>query len=169
MTDVMLFTDGSADTKTRIGFGAYLAVEDLDAPYADLNTKVKVRRFENTSSTPLELQTLLWALDDALLPSTESSKTILIYSDSQNILSLLERREGLEQRDFFAGNGRRLKNAELYQAFFTAMDQHSYEIIKIKGHKPQHSKDNIDRIFSLVDKASRSALREFNRQASIPT
>lgn len=159
----MLFTDGSVDTKTRVGFGAYLAVKDMELPLVDLKAKVKVKQFENTSSTKLELQALLWAMDDALLLSPEKPIRVFIYSDSQNIVGLLARRSGLEQRDYYASNGKLLNNAELYQQFFKAIDQRNCQIIKVDGHKPQDIKNNVDRVFALVDKASRSALREFNR------
>lgn len=162
----MLFTDGSVDTKTRIGFGAYLAINSMESPLADLKTKVKVKKFENTSSTTLELQTLLWAMDDAFLLHTEKTKRVTVYSDSQNILGLLARRSSLEEREYFSRDGKQLNNTELYQQFFNAMDQCDCQIIKVDGHKPRHSKNNIDQLFSLVDKTARFALREFNRQIS---
>lgn len=165
MFDLNLFTDGSVDTKTRIGFGAYLVVKDTELPLVNLKTQVKVRRFENTSSTSLELQTLLWAMDDALLIGTEKMMRIAIYSDSQNIAGLAARRSGLERRDYVASSGKQLNNAELYQQFFKMMDQCNCEVIKVDGHKPQHNKNDVDRTFALFDKASRSALREFNHQA----
>ncbi|HCS64826.1 MAG TPA: ribonuclease H [Cellvibrio sp.] len=163
MFDLILFTDGSVDTKTRIGFGAYLAVGDMELPLDDLKPHVKVKQFENTSSTKLELQTLLWAIDDALLSSMEQTVRVVIYSDSQNIAGLPARRNGLEQRDYFASNGKRLHNAELYQQFFKLIDRCDFQIIKVEGHKPQRAKSHVDHVFTLVDKASRSALREFNR------
>jgi ribonuclease HI len=159
----MLFTDGSVDIKTRIGFGAYLAINSVDLSLTDLKTKVKVKKFENTSSTTLELQTLLWAMDDAFLLHTEKTMRVAVYSDSQNILSLLVRRSGLEEQEYFSRNGKRLNNTDLYRQFFTAIDQCNCQIIKVDGHKPRHSKNDIDRLFTLVDKASRFALREFNR------
>lgn len=166
MFDIILFTDGSVDTKTRIGFGAYLTVNDMELPLVALKAKVKVKQFDNTSSTRLELQTLLWAMDDALLLNTEKPMQVAIYSDSQNIIGLPTRRSGLEQRDYCAKNAKQLNNAELYQKFFEAMDQCNCQIIKVDGHKPQHLKNHVDRVFSLVDKTSRSALREFNQRIS---
>ncbi len=64
MNELMLFTDGSVNTKSNIGYGAYLAVSECGLPLDSLRARVKVRRFEHTSSTKLELQTLLWALRD---------------------------------------------------------------------------------------------------------
>ena len=160
--DLMLFSDGSVDAKTRIGFGAYLAINNMESSLADLKSKVKVKQFENTSSTTLELQASLWAMDDAFLLTAEKAIRVAIYSDSQNIVGLSARRSGLEEREYCASNGKRLSNAELYRQFFKAMDQCNCQIIKVDGHKPHQDKNDIDRIFAVVDKASRSALREFN-------
>jgi len=44
-----------------------------------------------------------------------------------------------------------------------------YELIKIKGHQPSKEKDNLARLFSLVDKASRKALRKALDSKSIST
>jgi ribonuclease HI len=159
--NLLLFTDGSVDTQTRIGFGAYLAVKDLDLPPIELAAKVKVKQFENTSSTKLELQTLLWAIDDVLSSTAEKINHFVIYSDSQNIVGLPARRSGLEQRDYYAGNGKLLNNAELYQQLFRVIDRCGCHIIKVDGHTPRRIKNDIDKVFTLVDKASRSALRHF--------
>ena len=160
----MLFTDGSVDTKTGIGFGAYLMVNELGLPLSDLTSAVKTKKFENTSSTTLELQTLLWALADTHLLMAPNKLPVTIYTDSQNIVGLSARRSGLEQRNYYASNGKRLTNADLYQQFFNRIDQCNCQIIKVAGHNPQHEKNAVDCHFTLVDKASRSALREFNRQ-----
>jgi ribonuclease HI len=160
---LILFSDASVDTKTRVGFGAYVGLSDLMLPLADVKSRVKVKQFENTSSTTLELQALLWAIDDSQLLAAAKTMQLTVYTDSQNILGLPARRSGLEQRDYVASSGKRLNNAELYQEFFRVMDQCCCQIIKVDGHKPQFKKDNVDSIFALVDKASRNALRAFNR------
>jgi len=158
VNNVILFTDGSVDTKTHIGFGAYLAIDTVDTPVVDLIAKVKAKQFDNTSSTMLEIQTLLWAIDDGI-SSNKNTITLTIYTDSQNIVGLLTRRKKLEQRDYYTNNGKRLKNANLYQHFYNIIDRYDCHIIKVAGHKPLHEKNNIDKIFTLVDKASRLALR----------
>lgn len=155
MDELMLFTDGSVDTRSRIGCGAYLAIIERGLSLDSLRSQVQVRRFENTSSTKLELQTLLWALRSV----QTSGKRVLIYSDSQNILSLPERRDGLEQNDYRSKKNRHLNNYELYQEFFGIIDRLDCEFIKVRGHKASHQKDEIDALFTLVDRASRNALR----------
>ena len=78
MSPRLLFTDGSVNIKTNIGYGAYLMVENKD----DVSALVKVKQFEDTSSTKLELQTLLWALEEV----KGLGRKIIIYTYSQNII-----------------------------------------------------------------------------------
>ena len=151
----MLFTDGSVDTQSKIGYGAYLSVSEHGLSLDSLRECVKVRRFEHTSSTKLELQTLLWALKD--IQTLESKVTV--YTDSQNIMGLPVRRERFEQNSYRSKKGRLLNNYELYQEFYRMTDQLNCKFIKVRGHQVSNQKDDIDRLFTLVDRASRNALR----------
>ena len=155
MDELMLFVDGSVNPQSNIGYGAYLAVSERGLAPEALRTRVKVKRFEHTSSTKLELQTLLWALSDI----QAVGRKVIVYTDSQNILGLLERRGRLEKNDYHSKNNRRLKHYELYQAFYSMIDQLDCKLIKVRGHQVADQKDDIDRLFTLVDKASRKALR----------
>jgi len=87
---------------------------------------------------------------------------IILYTDSQNIIGLPERRERLEKNDFYSKQNRRIANWELYKAFYRLTDELNIEIKKVSGHKRTSTKDNIDRLFTLVDRASRNALRGEN-------
>lgn len=151
----MLFTDGSADNQSGTGFGAYLLVTAAEASLQQLRECVKVKRFDQTSSSRLELQTLLWALTEIQPLEPE----LAVYTDSQNIIGLPARRERLEQNDFLAKNQRCLSNAQLYREFYRLYDQMQIKLIKVRGHLPRQRKENIDRYFSLVDKAARNSLR----------
>ncbi len=62
MSELLLFTDGSVNPKLKIGYGACLLVYQIDLPEDNLKSQVKVKKLEHTSSTRLELQTLLWGL-----------------------------------------------------------------------------------------------------------
>lgn len=156
MEDILLFTDGSINTQSKVGFGAYLAVSDNKLSLEVLNSLVKLKRFEQTSSTKLELQTLLWALNEINL----SGKKVKIFTDSQNLIGLLRRRERLEKNNFISKNNKRLNNDELYQEFYKITDELDIQIFKVSGHKASGQKDDIDKLFTLVDRASRKALRE---------
>jgi ribonuclease HI len=152
---ILLFTDGSVDVKSGIGYGAWLAFTDINASYEVLRKQVKVERFVNTSSAKLELETLLRAIDQV----TYQGAKIEIHTDSLNIMRLIERRGRLEQNDYISRNNRLLRNHELYREFFRITDHLDYKLIKVKGHQPNRKKDEINRIFTLVDRASRNALR----------
>ncbi len=151
----MLFTDGSVNTQSNIGYGAYLAVSKRGLSLDLLRERVRVRRFEHTSSTKLELQTLLWALRD--IKALEGK--VIVYSDSQNIMGLPGRRERFEQNDYRSKKNRRLNNYELYQEFYRMTDQLKCKFVKVRGHQVSNQKDDIDRLFTLVDRASRNASR----------
>ena len=149
----MLFTDGSAHPTSGIGYGAYLAISDLNVDFATVETGVQLKRFEETSSTQLEIETLLWAL------RATQPRTVTLYTDSQNIIGLPERRERMEKQGYRSKTGAQLNHAELYRDFFNLTDPLDYTLIKVKGHRLSHQKSPIDRLFTLVDRASRQALR----------
>ena len=154
----MLLTDGSVNTQSNIGYGAYLAVSERGLSLDFLRTRVKVRRFEHTTSTKLELQTLLWALSDIQALGSK----VVVYTDSQNIMGLQGRRDRFEQNDYRSKKNKRLNNYELYQEFYRMIDQLDCKLIKVRGHQVSNQKDDIDRLFTLVDRASRNALRGDN-------
>ncbi|MFT6903824.1 MAG: ribonuclease HI [Oleiphilaceae bacterium] len=174
MVHLQLFTDGSIDTRSNVGVGAYLLLSETNTSLDSLHERVKLKRFDNSSSTKLELQTLLWALraeeigDDHILT---------IYTDSQNIISLPGRQARLESSNYISRNNKPLANAKLYQEFYqltdgwfgslkkasssTAVDtSNKYSLVKLKGHKAASEKDKFDHLFSLVDRAARRGLRE---------
>jgi len=149
MKSLMLFTDGSAHPTSRIGYGAYLAISDLNADVPC----VQLKCFEDTSSSQLEIETLLWALRET------QPQTVTLYTDSQNIIGLPARRERMEKQEYRSKSGALLNHAELYQEFFSLTDPLETTLVKVKGHRRSHQKTPIDRLFTLVDRASRPALR----------
>ena len=64
MKKIELFTDSSVNPQSKIGFAAFLVKNDKDIILEKLNKSIKIKKFENTSSTRLELQALLWAISD---------------------------------------------------------------------------------------------------------
>lgn len=154
MNKFLLFTDGSVNVQTKVGYGASLFIAEKEINDVGLHLKVNVQRFENTSSTKLELQTLLLALENV-----DANLQLIVYTDSQNIIQLLERRQRLEQNNFCSKKGVPLNNNDLYKKFYQIIDKLSCEFVKVKGHQPTRQKDDIERVFTLVDKASRKALR----------
>ncbi len=156
---VNLFTDGSVHPQSGIGYGAYLVVTESELSIENLRKQVQLKRFEDTSSTKLELQVLLYALNDI----KNLTQKINIYTDSQNIVLLPSRQEYLEENNYHSKHNRLINNHELYKEFYQITHKLNCKFIKVKGHKISREKDRIDRIFNLVDKASRAALRSFKK------
>ena len=156
MEQILLFTDGSASPQSKIGYGAYLLVTDISVPLESLQSQVQLKRFTDTSSTKLELQTLIWALNDI----QPLDRKIVIYTDSQNIVELPKRRERLEKNDYRSKQNKRLANYQLYQSLFNLTDKLNCEFVKLRGHLASSKKNDLDTLFSFVDKASRRALRK---------
>jgi ribonuclease HI len=155
MKKIKLFCDGSVNPQKKIGVGCYFLHSENDT-IEQSKKNIKVKRFEDTSSTKLEIEVLLWALEDSEL----QNKNITIYTDCQNLLGLENRREKLELNNYKTSTGKILKNHILYKEFYKKIDKLNCELVKVKGHKPSQEKDNIDELFTLVDKASRKALRK---------
>ena len=156
MKKIKLFTDSSVNPQEKIGFGSFLILDEKNISFEEMKKNMKIKRFENTSSTKLELQTLLWELNEII----DKNIIIEVYTDCQNIIGLQDRRKKLEKNNFHSLAGKLMNNHELYKDFFEKIKKLNLTFIKVKGHKKNSLKDEIDTIFNLVDKASRNALRE---------
>ncbi|MBN2775329.1 MAG: hypothetical protein JXR31_13820 [Prolixibacteraceae bacterium] len=163
METIMVFTDGSVNTKTKTGFGACLIVTDEDHSIEEFKKDIRIKKIENTTSVKLEIQTLIWALSK-LEPSC---KKIIIYTDSQNIAGLKNRRKRLEENNYRSKNNRIINNAEFYREFYWITDCLDCEIKKVKGHQQSKQKDKIAGIFTLVDRAARKAVRNSGKKDKI--
>jgi len=155
-----IFTDGSVNTQSGVGYGAYLQISDLSVGVELLKDLVRVRRFEKTSSTKLELQTFLWALKEGFSSVNGSNISFTLYTDSQNIMSLPGRRERLEKSNYYSSKNQQLRNHELYREFYRLTSEIKYELVKVVGHQVSSKKDKIHKIFSLVDQTARRELRK---------
>jgi len=157
----LVFADGSSDPATKIGYGAVLMFAESEIPSGnELERFVLAKRFYPTSSSRLELETVLWALETVPVGASE----IRLFTDSQTIAGLGNRRASLESSRFRSKSGKLLKQGDLYRKFYDIVDTLEVTIEKLAGHKPRAEKGEMDRFFSMVDRASRLALRrELNR------
>jgi hypothetical protein len=91
----LVFSDVSVDPQLKTGFGAYLALTETgiidnseNAPEV-LKSKIKVKRFTSTSSTQLEIETLVWALQELIRQQTASASVnnITVYTTRKVLLA----------------------------------------------------------------------------------
>lgn len=155
MNSISIFIDGSLSPQKKIGYGAYLLLNEELVYDEKLKKNVILKRFENTSSTKLEIETFLWCIKEI----DKKDIKIDIYTDCQNLVELQSRQERLEKNNYHSSKGKLLSNSELYKEFFLLIKKYNCNFIKVKGHKKNSLKDEIDKIFNIVDKASREALR----------
>ena len=158
MLYLQIFTDGSVNTQLKVGYGAYLVVSDQSASMDLLKDTVKVKRFEKTSSTKLELQTLLWSLSETISLANEEDLALTIYTDSQNIISLPKRRARLEQSDYLSSKNKQLNNYELCQEFYQLTSMVKCDLVKVVGHQASSKKDEVDRSSCLPPRLSGAVL-----------
>jgi len=168
MNSFALFIDVSLNPRLKCAVGGYLIVpvSFLSAPAqsiekSEVTKRLVLRRFEGSSSASLELETALLALEDYRNTLTSSSPgKLLVYTDSQCVVGLLDRRAGLEANKFFSRKTNLpLKNASLYRAFYEFHDELGFEVTKVIGHTRSCSRDTVHSIFSLVDREARKALK----------
>lgn len=164
MKDFALFTDVSLNPILKIGIGACLV---LPAPFlsvsfpkiekTEITGRITLRRFKDTSSTKLELETVLWAIGEQ---RKRSKGRLNLYTDSQCISGLLKRKPGLLGRNFLSRKTNLpLRNAPLYQRFYAFHDEFDFKIIQVDGHSKTRIRDTAHRIFSIVDREARRALK----------
>ena len=162
--DFALFTDVSVSPGLKLGVGAYVMIPAsfLEASSGvigrpEITGRLKVRRFEGTSSTRLELQTVLWALTEI---RQKPYGSLTIYSDSQCVTGLVKRKPRLLAAGFFSKKtNRQLGNASLYRIFYEFHDELGFQVVKVDGHPGSRVHDAAHRIFSFVDKEARKALK----------
>ncbi|MDH4230760.1 MAG: GIY-YIG nuclease family protein [Nitrospirota bacterium] len=162
--DFALFTDVSVSPGLRLGVGAYVMIPAsfLESPPGvirrpEITGQLQVKRFEDTSSTRLELQAVLWALTEI---RQEPRGSLTIYSDSQCVSGLLKRKPRLLATGFLSKKtNRQLGNASLYRTFYELHDESGFHVVKVAGHSASRAHDTAHRIFSFVDKEARKALK----------
>jgi len=167
MSRFALFTDVSSNPQRKCGVGAYLllpasCLENLphEIDRVEISAKLRFKRFADTSSTKLEVQTVLWALEN--LPSQccgSAPGNLQVFTDSQCVAGLPGRRAGLEANQFLSRrSGQLLTNAPLYQALYAAYDNLGFQLVKVAGHTRACTRDTVQQIFSCVDTEVRKAL-----------
>lgn len=159
-----LFTDVSVDPQQRRGVGACLLLALPLAAAPDLGLlsgQLRFRQFTDTSSTMLELQTVLWGVELFREQTVEPEFGALrVHTDSQCVAGLFGRRVRLEAGGYnSARSGSLLANAALYREFYAAADALGFEVVKLAGHTATAGLDREQRLFTLVDRGARRELQ----------
>ena len=159
MAKYFIFSDASFDPRSRIGIaGVWILADLLQASQNENSIQTKI--FYETNCTRLELESILWSFD-LVREAGRLEIEVEIFTDCKTAVDLPARRARLESRNFLSQKTQLpLNNADLYQEFFKTYDTFAPKLHWIKGHKPLQNQNEIERIFSAVDKETRRQLRE---------
>lgn len=166
--ELFVFCDASIAIKNKVAIGSFLileksawdrlSVEGFLYQKSTLQDKIKHTRFDTHKSTLAEIKTFLYVMK-TLAPL--ENKKICLFTDCQTLCDLYgDRQKKLLERNFKKKDGSPLNHGTIYKEVIDFFLSYEITVTKVKGHKPKSEKDNkVDKLFSLVDTASRKELR----------
>ncbi len=150
---VSLYTDGSCNQSTGVGGWVSILIADDDKLILSGEEAA-------TTHQRMELTAAIQALRKVgTLRLTE--RDILLYTDSQYLCGLPERRTKLIQAGFITRKNRTLANADLIRELFAILDKLQVGFIKIPAHQRKTGGENYNRE---ADMRSRKIVRKSGRK-----
>lgn len=148
--NIEVYTDGSCNTQYRIGgWSAIIFIS---------NQKVTLSGNElETTNQRMELTAVIKALSYIVNVTSITDNKITVYTDSQYIVHLVERKHKLEEKKYLTKKGDAVRNADLVKTFFTYTENYPVEITKVKAHQKLNQQPGFNRE---ADKLSRKIVRE---------
>lgn len=150
---IEIYTDGSCHTKFKIGaWAAILFVA---------NDKILLKgEVQQTTHNRMELLAVIKAI--AFANENYKNVSLVIYTDSQYVSRIPERKEKLKNNHFITKDGNPLQNLDLLKTFICQIEAQKIEFIKVKAHQKLHADSSISHINynSEVDKLVRQMVRK---------
>ena len=148
---IAVFTDGSSDPGTKLGSWSGIIV---------LNDEKKVLSGieKDASQHKMELFAVLESLN-YILNHFPVTSNIIIYTYSEYVLNLLNRRKKLEDHHFKTKKGKPVVYADLIRQFYSYTDHYEIELKLVRGHQKKGVSERSD-YNREADKLSRKILRE---------
>lgn len=133
----IIYTDGSCHTQLTIG--AWVALVFVAGKQEILQGVA-----EETTHNRMELQAVISAVDYVnTLKKTFSE--IEIYSDSQYVVNLVNRKDKLIQQRFLTKAGKPFPNVDLVKILIHQMENNTLIFNKVKAHQKQGEEINYNR------------------------
>jgi ribonuclease HI len=124
--NITIYTDGSCNTQTKTGAWAAIIF--------DLDQKTIISEVvQNTTHNRMELLAVIRAIEYAA--KYAPGKSISVYTDSQYVTRLSERKEKLHQSNFITKKGTTLNNTDLLQTLIGYIEKYSISFHKVKAHQ----------------------------------
>ena len=146
---IEIYTDGSSHTQKLIGAWAAIIYYN--------KTKIIIKQVEtNTSHNRMEMQAVIQAIK-FVDTNYSTNIPIIINSDSQYVVNLVDRKEKLKKNEFFTRKGNPVKNLDLVITLIDQIESHEITFNKIKAHVKDGDIKNRE-----VDLLVRKLMREHN-------
>ena len=146
---IEIYTDGSSHTQKLIGAWAAIIYYN--------KTKIIIKQVEtNTSHNRMEMQAVIQAIK-FVDTNYSTNIPIIINSDSQYVVNLVDRKEKLKKNEFITKKGNPVKNLDLVITLIDQIDTHEITFNKIKAHVKDGDIKNRE-----VDLLVRKLMREHN-------
>ena len=146
---IEIYTDGSSHTQKLIGAWAAIIYYN--------KTKIIIKQVEtNTSHNRMEMQAVIQAIK-FVDTNYSTNIPIIINSDSQYVVNLVDRKEKLKKNEFFTRKGNPVKNLDLVTTLIDQIESHEITFNKIKAHVKDGDIKNRE-----VDLLVRKLMREHN-------
>lgn len=146
---IEIYTDGSSHTQKLIGAWAAIIYYN--------KTKIIIKQVEtNTSHNRMEMQAVIQAIK-FVDTNYSSNIPIIINSDSQYVVNLVDRKEKLKKNEFITKKGNPVKNLDLVITLIDQIESHEITFNKIKAHVKDGDIKNRE-----VDLLVRKLMREHN-------
>ncbi len=151
---IEIYTDGSSHTQKLIGAWAAIIYYN--------KTKIIIKQVEtNTSHNRMEMQAVIEAIK--FVDNNYSTNIpIIINSDSQYVVNLVNRKEKLKKNEFKTRKGNPVKNLDLVIKLIDQIETHKIKFNKIKAHVKDGDVKNRE-----VDMFVRKLMREHNEYETI--
>jgi len=147
---VEIYCDGSCHVKKRVGaWAALIYIDGVLYKISDVARDTTNQAMELTAV----LSSLLYMEGKNIRPAQ-----ISVFTDSQYVCRLPERRERLEKMNFCNRRGEKLPNWHLVKNLFTYLDKYDIEFHKIAAHQRPGTSPESDRL-RIVDKTARKLVR----------
>ncbi len=148
---IKVFTDGSADPQKEVGAWAALILNGEE----EVIIKGHAR---HVTHQQMELQAVLSALKFLIEKNVSHDQPVTIYTDSQYVVRLPERKEVLEANDFKSKKGKAIASNILLREFYQLCDQIKLILEKVPAHqKSNQGFDENRQVDKLVRKMVRSS------------
>ncbi len=148
MPQINIYTDGSCFPKEKQGtWAAIIIIEKQE-------TIIKGQECD-TNHNRMELTAAIKALDYILVNKIKFS-SLNLYSDSQYLVNIPERKSRLLSNDFITKKGKKIQNYDLVEMLLNQIQHYQVNFLKVKAHQKQGIEKNYNRV---VDKIVRADLR----------